>query len=127
MVGKDAVNRFKLMQGYRVVMQPGFDCYGTVIEDLAIGAKGASALPVMDSLIKPQSKQSKSGDESALEMREQCRDFVKDSVLSQMEDLSKWGIMTDFRYSYFTSSKLFCKVIVLFSAQLRSECTREVC
>ena len=40
MVSKDAINRYKLMQGFRVIMQPGFDCYGTVIEDLAIGSKG---------------------------------------------------------------------------------------
>lgn len=48
MVCKDAINRYKLMQGFRVVMQPGFDCYGTVIEDLAIGTKGAGAIPKIE-------------------------------------------------------------------------------
>jgi isoleucyl-tRNA synthetase len=102
MVIKDAINRYKLMQGYRVIMQPGFDCYGTVIEDLAIGTQGAS-LPKLDSLTGDHIN--KTGAERTLEMREQCRQLVKDSILSQMEDLSKWAIMTDFRYSYFTSSK----------------------
>ena len=101
MVGKDAVNRFRLMQGYRVVMQPGFDCYGTVIEDLAIGTSGASlSINLTSKQSKPQSEA-----EKALEMRKKCREFVRDSMLSQMEDLQKWGILTDFRYSYFTSSK----------------------
>lgn len=36
MVSKDAVNRYKLMQGYRVHMLPGFDCYGIGIEDMAL-------------------------------------------------------------------------------------------
>jgi isoleucyl-tRNA synthetase len=66
MVLKDAINRFKLMQGFRVIMQPGFDCYGTVIEDLAIGTKGAS-LPSLESLIG--SKLQKTEAERILEMR----------------------------------------------------------
>ena len=36
MVTKDAINRYKLMQGYRVHMLPGFDCYGLAIEDQAL-------------------------------------------------------------------------------------------
>lgn len=81
-------------------MQPGFDCYGTVIEDLAIGS---ASIPSLESLTGRHTEKTK--EERTLEMREQCRQFVKDSILSQMEDLGKWGIMTDFRYSYFTSSK----------------------
>ena len=41
-------------------------------------------------------------EDSILKKRKKCREFVKDSIISQMNDLSKWGILTDFRYSYFT-------------------------
>lgn len=33
---KDIINRYKLLQGYQVHFVNGFDCYGTVIEDLAL-------------------------------------------------------------------------------------------
>ena len=101
MVGKDAVNRFKLMMGYRVHMMPGFDCYGAAIEDAALIHSPTAGLPTT------LKKQERTGFESAeelevLEKRAICREYVKDSILVQMDDLSKWGILTDFRYSYFT-------------------------
>jgi isoleucyl-tRNA synthetase len=36
---KDVINRYKLLRGYRVHFLPGFDCYGTNIEDLALKGK----------------------------------------------------------------------------------------
>ena len=45
MVSKDAINRYKLMQGYRVHMLPGFDCYGIGIEDMALVHNKHSDLP----------------------------------------------------------------------------------
>ena len=45
MVSKDAINRYKLMQGYRVHMLPGFDCYGLAIEDRALLHNTFSQLP----------------------------------------------------------------------------------
>lgn len=45
MVGKDVINRYKLMQGYRVHMLPGFDCYGIAIEDQALLYNPTSKLP----------------------------------------------------------------------------------
>ena len=64
-------------------MQPGFDCYGTVIEDLAIGTSGAS----LQIDLTNKGQKVKSEEDKALEMRGQCREFVRDSILSQMEDL----------------------------------------
>ena len=45
MVGKDAINRYKMMQGYRVHMLPGFDCYGIAIEDQALVHNVHDSLP----------------------------------------------------------------------------------
>ena len=47
----------------------------------------------------------KNDDQYVLEQRKKCRQFVKDSILLQMKDLTTWGILTDFRYSYLTMSK----------------------
>jgi isoleucyl-tRNA synthetase len=58
---KDVVNRFKLMQGFKVHNILGFDCHGANIEHVAL-------------------KNCESTDPS--EQREICRDYVKDSILS---------------------------------------------
>jgi isoleucyl-tRNA synthetase len=39
---KDIINRYKLLRGYRVHFIPGFDCYGTNIEDLALAGDTSS-------------------------------------------------------------------------------------
>ena len=104
MVNKDAINRYKLMQKHRVHMMPGFDCYGLGIEDQALGKE--SEAPQLPTTLKQTPKKLKDEvlmhEESILSQRKKCRQFVKDSIISQMNDLSKWGILTDFRYSYFT-------------------------
>ena len=95
MVGKDVINRYKLMQGYRVHMMPGFDCYGLGIEDQALVYN--KKLPTS---LKPQTPLS--DDAATLAKRAICRQHVKDSIIGQMRDLTQWGILTDFRYSYMT-------------------------
>lgn len=37
-----------------------------------------------------------------LRTRKGVESRVKDSLMLQMEELQQWGIMTDWRYSYFT-------------------------
>ncbi len=37
-----------------------------------------------------------------LRKREIVREYVKKSAVSQMQDYTQWGIMTDWRYSYLT-------------------------
>jgi len=44
---------------------------------------------------------------TALEKRKACREYSRDSILSQMEDYKQWGILTDFRYSSFTMMPLY--------------------
>ncbi len=72
------------MTGHRVHFVHGFSAYGSHIEQLA---NHKSLEPVAQ--------------------RSECREFAKASILSQMESFSKWGIMTDFRYSYLTMQPLY--------------------
>ena len=46
-------------------------------------------------------------DEDALEIRHECREFVKQSVRRQSESLVLWGILTDWRHSYMSASKSY--------------------
>ena len=39
---KDIINRYKLLKGFRVHFVPGFDCYGTTIEDLALKSSSST-------------------------------------------------------------------------------------
>ena len=68
MVGKDVINRYKLMRGYRVHMLPGFDCYGIGIEDQALIYNTKNQLPTT---LRPE--KTKSDEEQILEKREICR------------------------------------------------------
>ena len=51
-------------------------------------------------------------EKETLKKREKCRKFVKDSIVAQMEDGIKWGIMTDWRHSYFTMSNIILSSLV---------------
>ena len=57
-------------------------------------------------------------EKEALQKRHIVREFVKRSALSQMQDYNKWGIMTDWRYSYLTMSKISTYLSHLYSAGL---------
>jgi isoleucyl-tRNA synthetase len=45
-------------------------------------------------------KENKNFDEKALKIREICKNFVKNSMKSQIESYIRWGVMHDYRYSY---------------------------
>lgn len=51
--------------------------------------------------------------------RAKIREYVKSSAISQMQDYNKWGIMTDWRYSYLTMSKSLSIFNIHSSARLR--------
>ena len=101
---KDIINRYKLLRGFRVHFIPGFDCHGTSIEDLALASEQGQApeLAKLDLGIKKKQNQFES---EALRKRKIIREYAKRSALTQMQDYNKWGIMTDWRYSYLTMSK----------------------
>ena len=70
MVTKDAINRYKLMQGYRVHMLPGFDCYGLGIEDQALVHNFQRGLPTS---LRPNDLPPVTDTEATLKKREICR------------------------------------------------------
>jgi isoleucyl-tRNA synthetase len=117
---KDIINRYKLLRGYRVHFIPGFDCHGINIEDAALAAElntGAGMIRDLDlSLSKKVVKKEEQMNESekkAIKRRGIIREYVKRSALSQMQDYNKWGIMTDWRYSYLTMSNRFLDLYFL--------------
>lgn len=55
---KDIINRYKLLRGYRVHFIPGFDCYGTNIEDLALKDEVASKVGALQLSLETSNKKS---------------------------------------------------------------------
>jgi isoleucyl-tRNA synthetase len=114
---KDIINRYKLLRGYRVHFIPGFDCHGTNIEDAALAAElksGAGKVRELDLKLEKVAKKEEKMSESekeAVKRRYIIREYVKRSALSQMQDYNKWGIMTDWRYSYLTMSNFIVDLI----------------
>lgn len=45
---KDIINRYKLLQGYRVHYIPGFDCFGTNTEDFFTAEKSLQKVKALD-------------------------------------------------------------------------------
>ncbi|CDW87946.1 isoleucyl-trna synthetase [Stylonychia lemnae] len=106
---KDIINRYQLLQGYQVNFISGFDCYGTIIEDIALSDKSDQLIDSLSLSINnnkidefnfstPEEKQ-------ILKNRQKCKEFVRSSILSHMEQYQKWGIMCDLRQSYFTMNQ----------------------
>jgi isoleucyl-tRNA synthetase len=65
------------MRGYHVHFMNGFSSYGTHVESAV-------------------------DKESVIARRNACRDLVKTQTIEHMQSLEKWGILADYRYSYFT-------------------------
>ena len=82
MVSKDAVNRYKLMQGYRVHMLPGFDCHGLQIEDQALQRNSFKRDSLMnDAPQKGDSLSVLSDTQQIIQDRQKCKEYVQESVL----------------------------------------------
>ena len=83
---KDIINRYKLLRGYRVHFIPGFDCYGTNIEDIALRDNTSRKVGALQ-LSLETNKQSdtsrlSSEERDILKKRQICRQFAKDSIIS---------------------------------------------
>ena len=88
---KDIINRYKLLNGYRVHFIPGFDCYGTSVEDMAMAnaSQGHSefakeAKLSLSKKVKDDNEQLPLADREALKRRKTIREYVKNSALTQM-------------------------------------------
>jgi len=106
---KDVINRYKVLQGYRVHYVPGFDCFGTNVEDAFAHLVGVEEkVQGLDLSLHGHTseetmlKNLNQEDRNKLTVRNVIQEQVKDSMAVQMAELQQWGIMTDWRYSYFT-------------------------
>ncbi|XP_055956965.1 isoleucine--tRNA ligase, mitochondrial [Patella vulgata] len=82
---KDIVNRYKLLQGYKIHYVPGWDCHGLPIELKAL-EKGKSDHKKME----------------PLEIRKKAKDFAVKVIQTQKESFKQWGIMADWEKCYVT-------------------------
>ncbi|KAL1495450.1 hypothetical protein AB1Y20_016818 [Prymnesium parvum] len=83
---KDVINRWKLLQGYRVHYVPGWDCHGLPIELKALEALGADA----------------AADLAPLELRKAAAECARHAIRAQREAFLRWGVMADWDHAYTT-------------------------
>ncbi|KAI4345415.1 hypothetical protein L6164_012542 [Bauhinia variegata] len=83
---KDIINRYKLLQNYKVHFVPGWDCHGLPIE-----------LKVLQSLDKEARK-----DLTPLKLRAKAARFAKETVKSQMSSFKRYGVWADWNSPYLT-------------------------
>ena len=80
---KDVINRYKLMQGFRVHYRPGWDCHGLPIELKAC-------------------KESDFLEASPQEIRQKAAKFAQKTIELQKEAFQRWGCMGDWGNPYLT-------------------------
>ena len=83
---KDFVNRYKLMQGFRVQYRPGWDCHGLPIELKAC-------------------KEVEINQTSPLTVRNKAAQFASKALKSQRESFKRWGCLGDWENPYITMDK----------------------
>ncbi|KAL6188589.1 hypothetical protein ACLB2K_039981 [Fragaria x ananassa] len=83
---KDTINRYKLLQNYKVHYVPGWDCHGLPIE-----------LKVLQSLDQAARK-----DLTPIKLRAKAAKFAKQTVKNQMESFKRYGIWADWSNPYLT-------------------------
>lgn len=83
---KDIVNRYKLLRGYRIQYQPGWDCHGLPIELKACRNSDFVRTP-------------------AVEIRSKAAHFAKSALNQQREAFQRWGCLGDWDRPYLTMDK----------------------
>ncbi|XP_017971448.1 PREDICTED: isoleucine--tRNA ligase, chloroplastic/mitochondrial [Theobroma cacao] len=83
---KDIINRYKLLQNYKVHFVPGWDCHGLPIE-----------LKVLQSLDQDARK-----DLAPLKLRAKAAKFAKATVKTQMSSFQRFGVWADWNNPYLT-------------------------
>jgi isoleucyl-tRNA synthetase len=76
---KDVINRFKLLQGYRVYYTPGWDCHGLPIEQKALAGLSETERWELD----------------AADIRSRAQACALDAMKEQREGFMRWGVMAD--------------------------------
>ncbi|KAF3456218.1 hypothetical protein FNV43_RR00868 [Rhamnella rubrinervis] len=83
---KDMINRYKLLQNYKVHYVPGWDCHGLPIE-----------LKVLQSLDQAARK-----DLTPIKLRAKAAKFAKDTVKNQMASFKRFGVWAHWNDPYLT-------------------------
>ncbi|XP_052207169.1 isoleucine--tRNA ligase, chloroplastic/mitochondrial isoform X2 [Diospyros lotus] len=83
---KDIINRYKLLQNYKVSYVPGWDCHGLPIE-----------LKVLQSLDQDTRKEL-----TPLKLRAKAAKFAKATVKKQMASFKRYGVWGDWDHPYLT-------------------------
>ncbi|PON88324.1 Isoleucine-tRNA ligase [Trema orientale] len=83
---KDIINRYKLLQNYKVYYVPGWDCHGLPIE-----------LKVLQSLDETARK-----DLTPIKLRAKAAKFAKGTVKTQMASFKRYGVWADWENPYLT-------------------------
>ncbi|KAI4338518.1 hypothetical protein MLD38_023567 [Melastoma candidum] len=83
---KDIINRYKLLQNYKVQYIPGWDCHGLPIE-----------LKVLQSLDEDSRKNL-----TPMKLREKAAKFAKSTVKMQMASFKRYGVWAAWNDSYLT-------------------------
>ncbi|KAK7387905.1 hypothetical protein VNO78_22703 [Psophocarpus tetragonolobus] len=83
---KDIINRYKVLQNYKVNFIPGWDCHGLPIE-----------LKVLQSL-----DQKARNDLTPLRLRSKAAKFAKETVKKQMSSFKRYGVWADWNDPYLT-------------------------
>lgn len=83
---KDIINRYKLLQNFKVHYVPGWDCHGLPIE-----------LKVLQSLDQEARKEL-----TPLKLRAQAAKFAKATVKTQMASFKRYGVWADWDNRYLT-------------------------
>ncbi|PKA55411.1 Valine--tRNA ligase [Apostasia shenzhenica] len=83
---KDIINRYKLLQNYKVQFIPGWDCHGLPIE-----------LKVLQSM-----DQAARNELTALTLRKYAAKFAKVTVNLQMKSFKRYGVWADWNNPYLT-------------------------
>ncbi|WP_206815210.1 isoleucine--tRNA ligase [Chroococcus sp. FPU101] len=85
---KDIINKYKLLQGYKVRYVPGWDCHGLPIE-----------LKVLQSMKKEEREGL-----TPLKLRHRARDFALQTQKVQGEAFKRFGVWGDWDHPYLTMS-----------------------
>ncbi len=86
---KDVINKFKIMNGYKVRFIPGWDCHGLPIE-----------LKVLQKLSQKEREAL-----TPLSLRKKAVLYARKQIESQMEGFKRWGIWADWDNPYLTLQK----------------------